>query len=37
MAGDDAADAMRPIEQFPGDLAHAVELGDRNSVFVGCI
>jgi len=32
---DDAADAMRPNEQFPGDLAHAVELADRNNVIVG--
>src|SRR5713226_1945733 len=30
----DASDAMRPIEQLPRDLAHAVKLGDGNHFLV---
>jgi len=31
---DDAADAMRAVEQFASELAHAVKLGDGNDLFV---
>ena len=30
----DAADAMRPIQQFSRNLAHPVQLGDGNHIFV---
>ena len=33
--GNDAADAIRPVQHFSGDFAHAVKLGDRDHVFVG--
>src|SRR6202035_4515810 len=33
-ASDDAAHAVRSIEQFPRDFAHAVEFGDRDHLFV---
>src|SRR5271156_3272561 len=32
--GDDAAYAIRAVQEFARDLAHAIELGNRNHVFV---
>ena len=32
--GDDAANTVRAIEQLPSDLAHTIQLGDRDHILV---
>jgi len=34
-AGDDAADAVRPLQKFAGDFTHFVKVGDGDYFFVG--